>query len=174
MHSIRLSRDKGGHMRKHGIPPICGSLFILFILSALTCNTNKDIVKKDIHEIQWITNLDSALVLASEQNKPLMVDFMATWCPPCRTMEDSTFSNPDIIRKSTAFITVRIDVDKQGGIADKYNGNAGKYGGVGIPNILFMTGEEKVLKHPIGYRSPEALAAIMDSVLQSVRIDPNL
>ena len=154
-------------MRRH-FTPLMG-LFVLVILNlvVLSCTKTQNTAKEDIHEIQWTTNLDSALVLANEQNKPLMVDFMATWCPPCRMMEDSTFSDPVVIKKSMDFIPVRIDVDKQENIANKYNGNASKYGGVGIPNILFMTSEEKKLKHPIGYIGPKDFIAIMDSVLES-------
>ncbi len=155
-------------MRRY-FTPLMG-LFVLVILNlaVLSCTKTQDTAKEDIHEIQWITNMDIALVLANEQNKPLVVDFMATWCPPCRMMEDSTFSDPVVIRKSMDFIPVRIDVDKQENIANKYNGNASKYGGVGIPNILFMTSEEKKLKHPIGYIGPKDFIAIMDSVLEDI------
>ena len=122
----------------------------------------KHLAAKEIH---WIENIDEAFALAEEQNKPLMIDFTATWCPPCRMMEDSTFSNPNVIKKTGAFITVRIDVDKQGDIANQFNSNAGKYGGIGIPNILFLDKNRNKLKHPIGYKDPETLIAIMDSVL---------
>ena len=49
--------------------------------------------------------------------------------------------NKNIIKKSNEFIPVRIDVDKQKDIAEEYNGNARKYGGIGIPNILFLDKE---------------------------------
>lgn len=116
-------------------------------------------------EIQWLYNIDSALVVAKEQNKPVMIDFMAVWCPPCKAMEDTTFSNTEVISKSAGFITVRIDVDQQAEIANKYNGNARKYGGVGIPNILFLTPDNQPLKHIIGFQTPDQLIAVMDSVL---------
>jgi thiol:disulfide interchange protein DsbD len=116
-------------------------------------------------DIHWLTSLDEAMVLAQEQNKPLMIDFMAEWCPPCQRMEKTTFNQPDVIEKTKSFVTLRIDVDEQAEIANKYNGNAEKYGGIGIPNILFMTHEEIRLKHIIGYQAPEALIAVMDSVL---------
>lgn len=116
-------------------------------------------------KIQWLHDPNAALALAQEEDKPLMIDFMAEWCPPCWRMEDSTFSHPDVIRKASSFVPLRIDVDKQGKIANKYNGNARKYGGVGIPNVLFMTGDEVKLKHVIGYRGPEEFLAVMDSVL---------
>lgn len=125
--------------------------------------------KNPAQGITWLYDIEQGIALARDQGKPLMVDFMATWCPPCKAMEDSTFSNPEVIRKAAEFIPVRIDVDKQGQVANKYNANARKYNGVGIPNVLFMTAEEQVLVHPIGYRSPQAFLAVMDSALALYR-----
>ena len=123
------------------------------------------------HEIKWITDLDSALTLAANTNKPIMIDFMADWCPPCKRMEDSTFSDKRVIDKAKSFITVRIDVDKNQDIANKYNSNANKYGGIGIPNMLFLDKNQKTIKHPIGFLDPENMIAYMDSVLNITKND---
>ncbi|MCF7885877.1 MAG: thioredoxin family protein [Candidatus Marinimicrobia bacterium] len=119
--------------------------------------------KKSDQEITWEHNIDIAV--EKSQKKPVMIDFMAEWCPPCQEMEKTTFNNSKIIKKADKFVTVRIDVDKQETVAQKYNGNASKYGGVGIPNILFLNSDGKKLRHIIGYRNAEQLAAVMDSVL---------
>lgn len=116
-------------------------------------------------KIHWTYNLKDGLAEAKAKHKPVMIDFMAVWCPPCRAMEDSTFSSPDVIRKAGAFIPVRIDIDKQRELAAKYNGLARKYGGVGIPNILFMKEDETQLKHIVGYYTPAQLVGAMDSAL---------
>ena len=70
-----------------------------------------------------------------------------------------------MITKSTEFIPVRIDVDKQQKIAEEYNGNARKYGGIGIPNILFLDKEKKIIRHIGGFHDTDQLMGIMDSVL---------
>jgi thiol:disulfide interchange protein len=116
-------------------------------------------------EIKWTYNLDEGLAKAKKQGKPVMIDFMAVWCPPCKAMEDSTFSNRGVVRKAGDFIPVRIDIDKQREVATKYNGLARKYGGVGIPNILFLAADGKKLKHIVGYYDPQQLIAAMDSAL---------
>jgi len=138
--------------------------YFLFLMSVLIvfCSCSP---RKNTPAIGWIYDLDSAITLASESQKPLMIDFMATWCPPCKAMEESTFVDADVILKSRNYVTVRIDVDKQPDIANKYNGNARKYGGVGIPNLLFLTSQQDTLKHIIGYYSPSELANVMDSVI---------
>lgn len=141
-------------------------LLATFLLTVNECDKKES---KNQHEtnlkIQWLYDLNTALTLAKQQDKPLMIDFMAEWCPPCHRMDDSTFNNPTVIQKASSFIPLRIDVDKHGDIANKYNSNAEKYGGIGIPNVLFMTGDELKLRHVIGYRGPDTFIDVMDSVL---------
>ena len=125
--------------------------------------------EREAREIEWGEDVSAALEMAKENGKPVMVDFMATWCPPCHAMEDSTFNDPAVVRKAAAFIPVRIDVDEQREVAVEYDGNARKYGGVGIPNILFMKSDGTRLKHIIGYHGPEAFVSVMDSVLVMIQ-----
>lgn len=115
--------------------------------------------------IKWTYNINDGLAQAKKQGKPVMVDFMAVWCPPCKAMEDSTFSDRAVVEKASAFVPVRIDIDKQRDVAAKYGALARKYGGIGIPNILFMTTDGTKLKHIVGYYGPRELIAAMDSAL---------
>ena len=118
--------------------------------------------------IKWKNNLDSAFATASTSDKLIMIDFMAEWCPPCKKMDKETFSNTDIINKSNEFIPIRIDVDKQKDIAEEYNGNARKYGGIGIPNILFLDKEKNIIRQIVGFHNVDQLMGVMDSVLMKL------
>ena len=139
---------------------------LLIILLIIGCEKQ---VREDSHNgIQWISNLDSAFTISSNSNKIIMIDFMAEWCPPCQKMEKETFPNVDIIKKSNDFIPIRIDIDKQQNIAEQYNGNARKYGGIGIPNILFLDKEKKNIHHIVGFHDVDQLLGIMDSVLMKL------
>ncbi|MBN2601307.1 MAG: thioredoxin family protein [Candidatus Marinimicrobia bacterium] len=143
--------------------------FLTFITAILfTINLNQCTGSKtpEAHSIQWLNSIDSALVTARKLNRPIMIDFMALWCPPCKAMEDSTFNQPAVIEKSHQFVTLRIDVDNQPDVAVKYNGNARKYGGVGIPNLLFLSPDNEKIKHVIGFHNADQLIAVMDSALQ--------
>ena len=115
--------------------------------------------------IKWTYNIDDGLAQAKKRGKPVMVDFMAVWCPPCKAMEDSTFSDRAVAEKASAFVPVRIDIDEQREVASKYGALARKYGGIGIPNILFMSADGTKLKHIVGYYGPKQLVAAMDSAL---------
>jgi len=92
-------------------------------------------VAKSAHKpgIAWHRDLNAAFKQASRLDKPLMVEFMAEWCPSCKMMEDSTFVDPGVIEKTDRFIPVRIDVDKQKDVADRYKSSAMKYGASAYP-----------------------------------------
>ena len=157
------------HYQKQRHVFIC-SILVVFMIVSFGCSKEETHDRSEAAtEIHWITDMDKAIETAEKQDKPLMIDFMAEWCPPCQKMEKTTFNQPNVIQKTGAFITLRIDVDKQAEIANKYKCNASKYGGIGIPNILFMDHKENRLKHVIGYQDPERLIAVMDSVLTMMK-----
>lgn len=150
---------------KKWFPAIIVSTLIIVLMMGFGCGQKQEEETKVEAEIHWLTDLEEAKILSEEQNKPLMIDFMAEWCPPCQQMEKTTFNQPGVIEKVKSFIPLRIDVDKKGDVANEYNCNASKYGGIGIPNILFIKHDDSRLKHIIGYKDAEALVAVMDSVL---------
>ena len=138
------------------------------IILLLIVGCGKQASEDNKNGIKWGNNLDLAFAIASNSNKLIMIDFMAEWCPPCKEMDKITFSNTNIIKKSNEFIPVRIDVDKQKNIAEEYNGNARKYGGIGIPNILFLDKEKNLIRQIVGFHNVEQLMGIMDSVLMKL------
>jgi thiol:disulfide interchange protein len=137
---------------------------VVSTLAACGCTGTKPRPKNQ-DRIAWGHNVDAGLAQAARQGKPVMIDFMAVWCPPCKAMEDSTFSDRAVIEKAAAFVPVRIDIDEQRDVATKYGALARKYGGIGIPNILFLSTDGAKLKHIVGYYGPRQLVAAMDSAL---------
>ena len=125
----------------------------------------KPIVPKTI---SWRTDLTAAQKLAKSVRKPVLTVFTAAWCPWCRRMQDSTFMDPRVVEKSAAFITVKVDVDTQKAVANRYNAHARKKGGMGIPNTLFLSPDGATLKHAAGYSDARTFLATMDSVLAAV------
>ena len=118
-------------------------------------------------EIIWEQNLDSAFNLASLTNKTIMIEFMAEWCPPCKRMEKETFTNERVIKRSSKFIFVKIDVDKHQDIAKEYKRNAKKYGGIGIPNIIFIDNDKNVIYQSVGFLNADQLITVMNTVLKN-------
>lgn len=49
---------------------------------------------------------------------PVLVDFWATWCPPCKVM------NPVVERLAGEFKVCKVDIDKNQALAAKFGVNA--------------------------------------------------
>jgi thiol:disulfide interchange protein DsbD len=60
-------------------------------------------------DLKWEKDHDAALVNA-EGKKPVMVDFYATYCAPCRELDLLTFSDPEVKKELERFVTVKQDL----------------------------------------------------------------
>lgn len=90
--------------------------------------------------IPWRTNLDQALAESKRTGKPVLVDFWATWCPPCLAMQHDTWTDQTVERAVTqATVPLEIDIDKDPAAASRY-------GIESIPTVLLLDGDGRVLR----------------------------
>jgi thiol:disulfide interchange protein DsbD len=60
--------------------------------------------------IAWGDDYKAALILAKTQQRPLIVDFGASWCGACKELDQKTFSDPRVVREGGRFVPVRVDL----------------------------------------------------------------
>ncbi len=82
-------------------------------------------------QINWIYDFKAASRLAAASGKPMLIDFTASWCKPCRQMEKSFWTRADVIEIAADFVCVKVDYDKNENLVYKY--------GVGFPPNVFTT-----------------------------------
>jgi thiol-disulfide isomerase/thioredoxin len=69
----------------------------------------------------WSHELATALAQARTHNRKLLIDFEATWCGPCKTMDDWIWTDAEVAALLTAgFVGVKIDGDLHKDLADKF------------------------------------------------------
>ncbi|MGB0896589.1 MAG: thioredoxin [Flavobacteriaceae bacterium] len=68
------------------------------------------------------------------QNKPVLVDFYATWCGPCKTLAPILKQVKDVMSDNVSII--KIDIDKNQNLAHKLNVR-------GVPTlVLYKNGKQ--------------------------------
>ena len=98
---------------------------------------------------------DENLKQEIESGKPVVVDFWATWCGPCRVIGPIV---EDLAKEYEGRVVIgKYDVDEGGDMAVEY-------GVRNIPTLLFFKDGQLVDRH-VGTTTRDALAAKIDTLL---------
>lgn len=115
--------------------------------------------------VRWHQYSDQLLADAASQNKPVIIDFYATWCAPCRELDDITFHHPDVVKLSyDQYIMVKVDLTKQGD--RQYDRLLEDYAVKGVPTVVFLdtSGHERQDLRLVDFIGPDAFLNRMVSL----------
>ncbi len=106
-------------------------------------------------------DIASAQKLAKEQHKLFFVDFGASWCSPCKMMEETTYKNAVLANYiNDNYIPVKVDVDDFDGFVYKK-----KYNVKMLPTILIFNEKGEI----VGRKEESQSATEMLAFLKSKR-----
>lgn len=94
---------------------------------------------------------DNFATMVLESDKPVLLDFYATWCGPCRMVSPLV---DEIAEEHPEFVVGKIDVDAEGELAQQF-------GIVSVPTLVAMK-DGKVVRQTVGYAPKEDLLAMME------------
>lgn len=115
-------------------------------------------------KIAWQNSLPAALKMAKRTGKPVMIDFYATWCGPCKLLDKEVYTNAGVIKEAKNWISVKIDADKNAALVEKYKVT-------GFPTLTFIKPDGTVMKSQAGLSVPEKHNKTMQSTLAYLRQD---
>lgn len=105
-----------------------------------------------------------AVTKAARENKPLVLDFTASWCGPCQRMLKETFPDPKVAPLLEQCVLVKIDTDEHPGLSQKF-------GVVGLPDIRLLKPDGKEIRRLRDFQNPDAFAGEIDSLLAATTSD---
>ncbi len=103
---------------------------------------------------------------AKAEAKPVLVDFYADWCGPCRVMERRTFRHPEVVERLGDVVPVRVDAeDTRSKRGVRGTEVADRYGVRGYPTLVLMDGEGRELDRVSGFLNAEQFLRWLDRAL---------
>ncbi|EFI35641.1 cytochrome c biogenesis protein transmembrane region [Desulfonatronospira thiodismutans ASO3-1] len=116
--------------------------------------------------VAWDDYSEALLEQAGEENKPVMLDFYADWCAPCRQLENVTFQDQDVVELSREFITIKVDMTRGG--VELHERLVAEYEVRGVPTVIFLTpeGQEMEDLRVVDFIPPGEFLGLMHNALQ--------
>ena len=85
--------------------------------------------------VDTLPALQRKIAAAKEMQKPVMIEFFATWCPFCKKVDTEVLSNDNIRNKMKAFATIRVDISERNPELAKI---MEQYQVLGVPTMIFI------------------------------------
>jgi thioredoxin:protein disulfide reductase len=110
--------------------------------------------------IDW-QHYSSTLEL-TKADKPVIIDFYADWCIPCKELDASTFSNSEVIKASKEYLALKADMTKS--LSLEVEALRNKFNIIGVPTVLILNKKGDEVKRITGYIDPEEFYNIIKNV----------
>ena len=102
------------------------------------------------HEIGWREWGSEAFREAKEEDRPILLGISAVWCHWCHVMDETSYSDPEVIRLiNERYVPVRVDNDQRPDVNRRYNMG-------GWPTTAFLTPDGEIL-HGGTYVPPQQM-----------------
>ena len=120
--------------------------------------------------VAWRPYSEEILQEAQNLKKSVVIDFYATWCSPCRELEEVTFHDAALVKEAESdYVMVKVDLTKAG---NRLNERLlREYDVKGVPTVVFLdrNGKEKRNLRLVDYLPADQFLARMAEIKKTGR-----
>ncbi len=113
-------------------------------------------------QLTWLHDEPAAVADARAANRPLLVDFAADWCLPCKEMEVQVFSRPEVAEVMRTFTLLRVDLSREDD-DPKLGELKRKYGTETLPAIRLVSPTGELLAKTDEFMPPDRFLKLLSA-----------
>src|SRR5438128_885309 len=108
-------------------------------------------------DVEWISSMDRAQERAQAEAKPLLIEFWASWCGPCRQMDRESWTDSGVVQLTKRYLAVSVDFDRAAEQAARYQVR-------NLPTVILADPWGSPLTRREGFVRPTDLAGLLAEV----------
>lgn len=113
-------------------------------------------------ELFIVNDPKMALEMARTTGKPLFIDFLGTWCPPCNILDETVFNTPGFAAKAKNMVLLKLDAD------DKVSWDLkSKFKVTGYPTVVLATSNGDEIIRFLGAIPEKQIVKLMDHAIKN-------
>ena len=110
-------------------------------------------------EIVWRQWSDDVFAQAKRENKFVLLDLEAVWCPWCHVMAETTYRDVDVVTlMGDHYLAVRVDQDSRPDLANRYED-------YGWPATVIYAPDGTEIVKKQGYIEPRGMVRLLKAVI---------
>ncbi len=138
---------------------LSGSTNVLDPLESLKGGGTTTVVSNSHKDWKYIKSVEELEQIVANADKPIMIDFWASWCVSCKELDNITFKDERVLNELSKYDVYKVDVTKNT-LQDKELMK--KFTLFGPPALIFYeNGKEITTKRIVGYKTPDEFLKIV-------------